>query len=223
MAIRINLLAEAQIAEEMRRRDPVKLAIYTGVLLVVVLLVWSSALQVEVAFAKGDLNNVQREIESKTNDYQHALVNLGKINESKKKLEELQKLTNSRFLQGDFLNALQEATVDDVQLARVRVDQSYFRIEGSSGQTNDGRIVIGRPATVTEKIVVTLDARDSSATPGDQLKKFKEVIASQSYFKAMLNKTNGVQLINTSPLETGMDGKPYVLFTLECDFPEQTR
>jgi len=42
MPIRLNLLAEAQAAEEARRRDPVKRAIWIGALLVSVVLVWSS-------------------------------------------------------------------------------------------------------------------------------------------------------------------------------------
>ena len=59
MPIRINLLAEAQIAEDLRRRDPVKRAIFVGALLVVLALVWSSSLQLEVVFAKNDLAQVQ--------------------------------------------------------------------------------------------------------------------------------------------------------------------
>jgi len=38
MPIRINLLAESQALEEMRRRDPVKRAIWVGVLVVSLLL-----------------------------------------------------------------------------------------------------------------------------------------------------------------------------------------
>ena len=51
----------------------------------------------------------------------------------------------------------------------------------------------------------------------------KDAVADQSYFKAALNKTNGVQLLNLSSPQTGADGKPYVLFTLECNFPEVSR
>lgn len=41
MPIRLNLLAEAQAMEEMRRRDPVKRAIWVGSLLVAVALAWA--------------------------------------------------------------------------------------------------------------------------------------------------------------------------------------
>jgi hypothetical protein len=77
--------------------------------------------------------------------------------------------------------------------------------------------------TVTEKIVVSLDARDSSSNAGDQVNKMKDAVANQSYFKAALNKTNAVQLVTLSSPQLSPDGKPFVLFTLECDFPEVTR
>jgi hypothetical protein len=51
----------------------------------------------------------------------------------------------------------------------------------------------------------------------------KDAVANQSYFKAMLNKTKGVQLISLSASQLSPDGKPYVLFTLECNFPEVSR
>jgi hypothetical protein len=55
MPIKINLLAEAQIAEDLRRSDPVKRAIFIGALLVALALVWSSSLQLEAMIAKSEL------------------------------------------------------------------------------------------------------------------------------------------------------------------------
>lgn len=222
MPIRVNLLVETKMAEASRRRDPVKWAIYAGAFFVVLLLVWSSSLQLEVSSSRKDLSRVQDEIQTHTNEYQDVLSNQKKINDAQKKLMSLQKLTASRFLQGNLLNALQRATLDGVQLARIRVDQSYFTVGGTASVTNDeGRVILGRAAATTEKIVLSLDARDVSANP--EFNKFIDIIAAQSYFKAALNKTNGVELISLSSPQFGSDGKPYVLFSLECNFPEQTR
>jgi hypothetical protein len=52
MPIRINLLAEAKAAEELRRHDPVKRVIFVGALAVALTLVWSSSLQLETMLAK---------------------------------------------------------------------------------------------------------------------------------------------------------------------------
>ena len=209
--------------EDLRRRDPVKRAIFAGAFFVALALVWSSSLQLEAMIAKEDLSQVQAEIQARTSDWQNVLANQKKVSEAQAKLAALQQLSSARFLQGNFLNALQQLSLSGVQLTRVRLDQSYFVAAGSPNQTENNHTTLGHPATATEKIVVSLDARDFSANPGDQVDKFKVALASQAFFKAILSKTNGVQLTSLSPPQNGPDGKPYVLFTLECDLPEQTR
>jgi hypothetical protein len=223
MPIRINLLAEAQIAEDLRRRDPVKRAIYAGTFLVVLALVWSSSLQLAVMISKSDLAQVQTEIKARTGQWQDVLDSQNKVFNARSKLASLQQLTDARFLQGNFMNALQQLNLEDVQLARATVNQSYLEVDAVPNKTNDTHVVLGHPAMTTEKIVVTLDARDSSANPGDQVNKFKEVVASQPYFESTLNLTNGVELVSLSAPQNGPDGRPCVQFTLECDLPQQTR
>jgi hypothetical protein len=210
MAIRINLLAEAQAAEDLRRRDPVKRVIIFGVLLVAAMLVWSGSLQLKVIVANRNMSSVQYQIDVETNAYQTALSNNAKIAETKKKIAQLQKLTETRLLEGDLLNALQKVTVDNVQLMRIKVSQSFIQ---RSGKT----------PSVTERTSVTLDARDSSANPGDQVGKFKAALAAYPYFRDMLDATNNIALTDESSPQTDPAGKNFVLFTLECQFPDKTR
>jgi len=223
MPIRINLLAEAQAAEELRRRDPVKRVIFYGALLVALTLVWSSSLQLEAMLANKEVTERQTEIQTRTNEFQRVQSDRKEFDSISENLEALNKLTESRFLQGNLLNALQKVNVDGVRLARIKVDQNYAYTPGAKAQTNGNRITPARRETVQERIVVMLDARDSSTNPGDQINKFKETLANEEYFKSTLNKTNGIQLVYTSPPQVSSDGKPYVLFTLECHFPEKTR
>lgn len=223
MPIHINLLAEAQAAEDLRRHDPVKRAIFTGLSLVVVSLVWSGMVEVNAFLAKESFIGVQMAINAKTNAYQRVMSDQKKIATIQIKLAALQNLQTNRFLQGSLLNALQHATVDGVQLTRLRVDQAYFLTEGTDAQTNGNRVIAARPATIKERIIAHLDARDFSANPGDQVNKFKESIAKQAYFQPMLAKTNGVQLANPPSAPQTDAGKPYVMFTLDCRYPEATR
>src|ERR1022692_3685519 len=230
MPIKINLLAEAQSVEDLRRRDPVKRAVYAGTFLVVVVLVWSSSLQLEVVIKNSELNQMQAQIQARTNEWQGVLDSQKKISDGRARLAALQKLSAARFLQGNFLDALQKLNFDGVQLASVKVKQSYFIDAGTPGETGKdpsetgkNRVAPVRPATATEKIVLSIDARDISASPGDQVNKFKDSLANQDYFKAILNKTNGVQLTSLSPLQTGTDGKAFELFTLECALPPKIR
>jgi hypothetical protein len=223
MPIRINLLAEAQLAEDLRRRDPVKRAIIAGVLLVVVSLVWSSSLQLAVMLSKSELARVQSTIAQRTAECQKVLDSQKMIFDARAKLEMLQNLTGSRFLQGNFMNALQQLKYDDVQLMRVKLEQSFVKLEAAPNKTGSTQAGGGRPSMVAEKIHVTLDARDTSANPGDKINKFKEAIASQPYFNSNLNPTNGVQLVSLSPVATGPDGKPGVLFTVDWNLPQKNR
>lgn len=223
MPIRINLLAEARVAEDRRRRDPAKRVLFAGALLVAVALVWSSSLMLKGMLAKKDLSQVQNEIQVRTNEFDRVQMSTRKIADANNKVEDLKKFSAARFLQGSLLNGLQQTTVPGVQLTRLRVDQTYAFTEGTKPQTNRFGVVAGRPPVVTEKVVLTLDAKDSGATPGDQVNRFNEAIAQQPYFQTMLDKTNGIRLASLSAPQTGPDGKPYVLFTLECRFPAQSR
>lgn len=219
MPIRINLLAEAKAAENLRRRDPVKRFIYAGALLVALTLAASSWLQLKVMLANKDFEQVKAQITKRSNGSQRVQSEQKEIGVAKMKLAALQKLTASRFLDGNLLNALQLSTVDGVALTRLRVQQSYHLTAETGSKSSKFR----KPATVTENIVVVLDAQDSSANPGDQVNKFKDAIAKQSYFKTMLDPTNGVLLTSLSAPQSAPDGRTVVSFTIECHYPEYTR
>jgi len=224
MPIRLNLLAEAQAAEEMRRRDPVKRAIWLAVVLGSLMLVWSSSLQLKAMLTTREVGHAEGQVSSFTNEYQHVLVNQKKAEEIRRKLLALHQMTTNRFLQATVLNALQQTTVDDVQLIHYRSEQTYSMTDEVKTKTNDTRVILGRPATVTEKIVVALDGTDSSPNPGDQVSKFKEALANNPYFKESLGKTNSVNLKSVSTPEfSSATGKRGVLFTLECRYPDRLR
>jgi len=224
MPIRLNLLAEAHAQEEQRRKDPVKRVVWGGVLAVLLMLVWSSSLQVRAMIAKGELIRLEAQLNSQTNFYSQVMANQRKLSETRHKLAALHRLATSRFLQAPVLNALQRTTVNGVQLTRVRTEQVYVLTEATKAVTNSpGKITPGKPARVTEKITITLDARDTADNPGDQVAKFKQEVADHSYFKELLGGTNEVRLANLSAPTVIAPGKPFVSFSLECRLPERTR
>jgi hypothetical protein len=225
MSIRLNLLAESQAAEESRRRDPVKRGVWIGALLVVAMLVWASSLQLKAMLAHSELGRLEGQLQSHTNTYKVVLDHQNKTAEIKQKLEALRLLSGNRLLNGSLLNALQQTTVDDVQLLRLRVEQLYTRFEGTKRRTNDnGTIIPAKPPTATENIVLTLEGMDSSANPGDQLNRYKLALSANPYFQEMLVKTNGINLKNLAPPTVSpLTGKRGVHFTLECRYPEKTR
>ena len=223
MPIRINLLAEALAEEEMRRRDPVKRAIYLGVLLVVFSLVWFSSALLETMLAKRGYNTIQLEIQSKSNDCVVVKSNLKKIADSQQRLDALDKLSAGRFLQGNLMNALQQIYVPNVQLMRLRMEQTYTSQGGVASITNAFGVVQGHPPLATERILLTLDAKDSSPNPGDMVNRFKDNLMQSGYFKSCLASNNAVRLSGLTPPQNSFDSKPYVIFTLECRYQDKTR
>lgn len=215
MPIRINLLAEAQAAEELRRRDPVKRVIVAGVLLLAIMAVWGSTVQLKVMLASRELGQAQYQLDAHKTDYDTAITNNAKIAAIKLKMAALDKMSNARMLQGNLLNALQKVTVPNVQLTRIKVDQAYVVSVPARGQTGK--------TTVTQKTVVTLCARDSSSNPGDQVGKFMDAVSRADYFRGMLSKTNAVVLTDESSAQQDTGGDNFVLFTVECHFPDQKR
>jgi len=224
MPIRLNLLAEAQAAEELRRRDPVKRAAWVAGLLVSVMLLWSGWIQIKVMWAQRELGAIDRQVFARTNEFQQVCDSQKKSAEIQNRLAALRQLATNRFLNGTMLNALQQTTLEDVQLVRLNVKQEYQFNEEVKAKTNtNGRVMFGKPASVTEKILLTLEARDFGPNPGDQVIKFKETVGSNSYFQDVLGKTNELRLADPTPPQTGTDGRSFVSFKLECRYPERTR
>ena len=224
MPIRINLLAEAQAEEDLRRRDPVKRSFMIGGLMVAAFLVWFSSIWANSIWENRQLSSIDGEIQTRTNEFSQVLINQKKATDAQKRIEALRKFTASRFLQANLMDAMQKIYVPNMQITRLRLDQNYASTPGSPPVTNSIGVINGRPGTATERILMTLDAKDSSANPGDQINRFKETIAGQEYLKGLLDKTNSVRLsAPPSAPQSVADGKFFVLFTLECRFADKTR
>lgn len=224
MPIRINLLNEALAEQELRRRDPVKRALFLGIFLAVLSLVWFSSAWLEYKLIQQKKSQLDIEIDQHKDEFAAVQANQKRIADSEQRLNALLSLNTNRFLQGNLLNALQKIYVPSVQLLRMRMDQTFAYKEGRAAQTNSYGTVPGQPATSTEHTVLVLDAKDSSSpNPGDQINHYKEALGAQEFFKSRLDPTNGLKLSNFTSPQSAVGGKPFVQFTLECRFPDKTR
>ena len=224
MPIRINLLAEAIAEDDLRRRDPVKRAMFIGAFLVALSLVWFSSIWLTYILKKQELNQIQAEIQTHTNDYALVKNNLKKITDVQKRMDALDQLSAARFLQGNLMNGLQQTYVPNVQLNRLRIDQTYTATPAVPAKTNSFGVIAGHPPMVTEHVLLALDAKDFSANPGDQVNHFKDALLKQEFFKPLIDPdpASGIKVAGISALQTPADGKPFVLFTLECRFIDKT-
>lgn len=223
MPIRINLLAEAQAAEEMRRKDPVKRAVWIGGFVVFVVLLCAATLQCKIMAARSEVNTFEvswKRIESKVkeiNDHRNNTRDL------EQKLSALDQFTTNRLLWAAALNALQYVSVDGVQVMRLRAEQTFSVNEGGKARTPDaGGAAAGRPATVTEHVVLSVEGRDYSAQPGEHVPTLKQSLVNYPYFQENLQKTNKVQLTSqTAP--QGEANRQFVSFGLQLFFQDKER
>jgi hypothetical protein len=224
MPIRINLLAEAQAAEELRRRDPVKRSVYIGAFLIAAVLSWASVLQARIALQKNQLASLEQTIEDLSADYGNVVTNQNSLASTRRKLEAVECLRTNRYLTGNLLNALQQVFVDDVRIVKIKTDFSYKLMAAIPPKTNSFNVVAGKPATSTEQIKVQIEALDASSNPGDRVNNYKEAISSLAHVARRFNgQEREVRLTGLNPPQLDSNGKQYVLFTLECPYPEIVR
>jgi len=220
--IRINLLAESQAAEEMRRRDPVKRAIWIGGFVVSLALLAALTLQLKISTVRSDISSLQMSWKSIEGKVKQVDDQRRQTRDIEMRLSALDQFTTNRMLWASVLDALQHATAPNIQLTHVKTEQSYFVTEGTKARTNETGVVPGKPPTVTERIVLTLDGRDASARPADQVPRFKEALTQSSYFANSLQKTNKVQLTSLSAPQ--LEGsRAFVSFGLQLFFQEKER
>lgn len=226
MPIRINLLAEAQAAEELRRRDPAKRAAWVAFIVVAGALCWSSYLQARVIIANSNLTARMNASDSLAKQYAAAIDNQKKLGEVETKLAALASYTSNRFLQANVLDSLMHCTVDGIQITHLRTEQGYdVTAPVKAGTGDDGKKIAAKPGGSVEKNKLILDVKDSSQNPGDeQITKYITALAATPYFKNHNITTNNIQMRITGNLMVDADtGKPYIPFNLECTYPNLTR
>jgi hypothetical protein len=226
MPIRINLLAEAQAQEELRRKDPVKRAVAGSFALVVAFLLWSVILQLKIVASSAELKGLDVQWKSIEPSFKTAEESQRGLMEVEKRLLALEVFRTNRFLWGSALNAFQHTLdkMDAIQVVRLRTEQTY-RVESSSGsRTNGTTVTPPTPGKATEKISIFVEATDSSPTPGGQVNRYKQSILAVPYFKGNLLQTNSVLLTSQSPPAVDPEsGASFVKFSLQCLFPEKVR
>jgi Tfp pilus assembly protein PilN len=227
MPIRVDMLAEAKAAEDLRRRDPFKPTLAFGALLVLAMLSWSLVLQIKTIRAEHRLARLNQNLASKKGEFKDAQVVLQEAGQLQQSIDSLEQLSSQRFRHANLLNALQNVYAEDVRLTELRIDQTYSIIEETRPKTNAAnRIIPGRPAQTVEKVSFTLSANDFSVNPGDQINNYKLALAGLPYFRDTLE-PNGIILKNMSQRQLlpvpGSGARDCVQFVLECRLPDKMR
>lgn len=221
MPIRINFLAEQHAAEDLRRRDPVKRVVWAASFLVALLVVWSVVLQARLMAASAAARDVEARYAQIRAQYQLVRTNHVMATNAQHRLAALDRLASERFLWANPLHALQYAIVNNIELTQLRGNHVFNITEGTPSITNSSGVVRGKPASARERIVLWLEARDYSEVPTDNFRIFQEALTNQPHFRTNLRRA---ELITRSPVQTAPgSSRPFVTFTLECEYPDRVR
>lgn len=125
MPIRINLLAEEQAAEEMRRRDPIKRTIFVGIALVVLMVAWIAVTQMNVRAARAELAGHDARLRQLDEASKQVKANQLQAAEIDSQLKSLERYSTNRFFWGTFLDSVQQIAVDNIRLVDIRGEQKY--------------------------------------------------------------------------------------------------
>jgi O6-methylguanine-DNA--protein-cysteine methyltransferase len=223
MPIRINLLAEAQASEELRRKDPVKRSAWIAGFFVSLVLLWILKLQCDIWFDQKDLTRINgRWMEIKSN-YAAVTNNVLKTVEIDQKLAALNQLETNRFLWAPVLNALQKSVVNDVQMLHLKGQQTF--VKEAARQIGTGATAKTIPGAMTENISLFIDAKDCNA--GQQnYTKYKETLCASDFFVKSLGRRDGFVIDGTLSPPTADPSDPsrsFVTFALVSHFPEVRR
>ncbi len=221
MPIRLNLLAEQFEAEEQRRRDPAKRTLWVAGFVVGLLALWAAYMQLKVLGVGSQVADVEAKYRQIQARYGQVRTNQDRLVKITQRVDALQRLAANRFLWGTPLNALQFAIVPHVQLVRFRTEQTFAVTDAGRPTTNASGVVRSTPATSRETTLMKLDARDYSSTPGEQIPAFLEVLNNHPWFRTNLMKAELAQ--RAAPQTDPGEPSPYVLFIVECKYPERSR
>jgi hypothetical protein len=225
MPLRINLLAEVQAAEDMRRRDPVKRAILAGVLLVLGVGLWCAQKQTQLMVAKAELARMSATWGNEEKNFQQVNEMLRNVGDLEKRLHALVRASTNRFLMGSMLHELQFVAPADIHFTRLRTEQGYLVTPAEPPKKEGTKMVAGKRASSRESMRVVIDAKDYAPLETQNYNAFKMALSTNDLFAARLKDVGGFKLSTLSqPVpDATKGGRTFVSFSLEASFPETVR
>jgi len=210
----------------MRRKDPVRYAIYCAAAVVIIVGLWIGMNQMLISGKTKEVTGLTSSWERMKPQYNLVQSNLAYLNNLDQQLNQLTNYVTNRFLWANVLNALQQCVTNvptNVQFIRLRTDHS-FQVTPPSIVVKAGKKVLD-PGSSVEKIRFLIEAKDYGKEEEDNVVRLREAIAEFPFFKERLDRARGVKLESLSPRMSDPENpeRSCVVFTIECQFPDKTR
>jgi hypothetical protein len=215
-------MAEAQAAEEARRRDPVKLGIWVAGFCVLVVVIWIGKIQLDISYANTQLAAITADWRKAEPNYNMVTNFFDRKTQVNSKLDSLDQLSTNRFLWAPVLNALQQTVVDNIEVTHVIGSQSFVVQDASFVGSGSTKKML--PAKTIEKIKLTIDARDYNPQ-AEGYSTYKESLCNFDFFVKALGRRDGFVLdgaLGQKLADPTDPSKQFQNFTLATHFREMT-
>jgi hypothetical protein len=218
-SIRINLLAEAQEAAEMRRRDPVRRVRWAAAGVVILIMMWAAILSLRLRRGTAELTRLGAEQQTLQKNSGQAIAAAKLSGETARSLTALKLQAARRFFFAPTLSALQFTTVPNIQFHSLRIEQAVVSDPGARAVVENGvTLTPEKPASATEKTLLVIQGKNYADSKA--IDKLVETIASHPHFKQNLRRTDPVLLRDLQPrqVDPADPNRTFQLFTIECIF-----
>ncbi len=131
MPIRINLLAEQQAADEVRRKDPVKRVIWGAVIVVALFIAWIGILQVQTASGRSEVEAYESRLKRIEETSKQVRSDRGLATDIERRIASVDAYSSNRFLWANALDAFQAVTTENIRIVEFNATQRYMTNESS--------------------------------------------------------------------------------------------
>jgi hypothetical protein len=216
-AITLNLLAEEQLAQEARARDPVKLFTAVGLGVLAVAVAWGGILSAVLMQKQTELQGLEAQWK-KANDVG---AEEGEFQRTSAAADEIMTLNHSRVLMAPQLALVKDLIPPSVQLSQLNFALSVETTESGGGGGEEGTESKhpSRPKRV-ERLVMRMEGVASSSRPELEVDQFLKALRSNARFSALVE---DIQLRSISRTSSDKAGQTITgaSFVIECWYKEK--
>ena len=217
-AITLNLLAEQQLAQVERARDPVKIFIAVGLSVLAALVAWASILSIIAAQRKAELRGLQSRWE-KMNALGDKEV---EFQQMRAFAEGIVAVNHSRVLVAPQLAMVKDVIPQSILLSRlgfaVVVETPSSDAGGGDAASNKRK---AHPRSV-ERLMLRLEGTASSSRPELEVDQFLRTLRTDPQFSAVIDDIQLRSISRSTGDASGKDGHTLLAadFVIECRYKE---
>ncbi|HVM60733.1 MAG TPA: hypothetical protein VMV72_07685 [Verrucomicrobiae bacterium] len=216
-AITLNLLAEEQLAQEARARDPVKLFIAVGLGVLAVIVAWGGVLSAILMQRRSELGGLQSKW-NKTSDGGAEENEYQKLNGY---AEEIIAANHSRVLIAPQLALVKDLVLPSIQLTQVDFALSVENIATSDNAEDAGEGHPTRPKKV-ERLVLRLNGKAFGSEPELEVDRFLKALHSDARFGPLVEDIQLRSISHATETDKAGGKREGANFSIECWYREKS-